>query len=194
MAAKRPVPELTQTELARYSGRDPETVRKALAKEPAIRPLRQDGRSFWYAAPVALERILCGTDGLDFTAERARLAKEQADAQALKNLLARGEQVPASDQDMAVIALSTAASARLQAVPSKTAVELAAEGTPDGCQAIVAREIHAALHDLADAGQKAADRVAADEAKPRARSRSDAAAAEAERSRVGGSAEGSPAG
>jgi phage terminase Nu1 subunit (DNA packaging protein) len=136
-----------------------------------------------------LPRIF-GEEGLDLTAENARLAKERADAQALKNAELRGELVPASDQDAGLIGLATATQARILAVPAKVASECASETSPHGCQAIIERGLHDALNDLAEAGRRAAANVE----ERRSRAVRDAAAAEAERGGVGGAAEGAAAG
>jgi len=102
---------------------------------------------------------------LDLDAERARLAKEQADSAALKNAQLRGELVAAHDLDHALLTLATAVSGRLQGIPSAVAAELAAESSAPECEAIVRRGIESALRDLADAGCAAAERIAAQEDK-----------------------------
>lgn len=104
----------------------------------------------------------------------ARRRKRLAEALLLELQLARerGEVVPASDMDVALIAITTATSARLRGVPAKVALELAAESNAAACHGILEREIHRALHDLADAGQRAVERA---EAMERAGTEGDAA-------------------
>lgn len=56
---------------------------------------------------------------LDLSLERARLAKEQADAQELKNAAARGEMLPAAEVERAWGDILGAVRARMLAVPSR---------------------------------------------------------------------------
>jgi len=84
------------------------------------------------------------------------LAKEQADAQELKNAEARGELVSADQIEGAMIWLTTSLSARLQSLGVRIAQELAAEGTAAGCQGIVDEQVNAALNELADGADRAA--------------------------------------
>lgn len=60
-------------------------------------------------------------EGLDLTAERARLAKEQADHYAMKNAQARGELVEASACTTAMVAVIEMIKAKLLRVPAKVA-------------------------------------------------------------------------
>jgi len=143
------------TQLRELTGHAERTIRKRLG---GLEPVAKDGRTVWYAARPALERIYLG-ESLDLTRERARLASEQADAQALRNQQQRGEVVPAEDMDRALIAVSTLTSGRLQGIPRSLAPELAAESTPAKCEAIVEKAILEALGDLADQGQAPLDRV-----------------------------------
>lgn len=60
-------------------------------------------------------------EGPDLTAERARLAKEQADAQEMKNAASRGELIARADVSAVVTASFARVRARLLALPSKIA-------------------------------------------------------------------------
>lgn len=60
-------------------------------------------------------------EGLDLVAERARLAKEQADAQAMKNARERGELVLAEPYTNAVVGLIEGCKARLARVGASVA-------------------------------------------------------------------------
>jgi phage terminase Nu1 subunit (DNA packaging protein) len=60
-------------------------------------------------------------EGLDLVAERARLAKEQADAQAMKNARERGELVLAAPYTNAIIGLIEGCKARLARVGASVA-------------------------------------------------------------------------
>jgi len=60
-------------------------------------------------------------EGPDLTAERARLAKEQADAQEMKNAVSRAELLGRADVTAVVTASFARVRARLLALPSKIA-------------------------------------------------------------------------
>jgi phage terminase Nu1 subunit (DNA packaging protein) len=83
------------------------------------------------------------------TAERARLAREQADGQALKNAVLRGELVPAADVERAWGDFLRQVRGRLLAVPSR----LRAAGELSGAEAeAVDRALRVALAELGQAG------------------------------------------
>jgi terminase small subunit / prophage DNA-packing protein len=84
---------------------------------------------------------------LNLTAERARLAKEQADAQEMKNAQARGELVPAVEVERAWGDVLRDVRSRIMAVPSR--VRQTGMVTADGADA-VDREIRAALQSLGE--------------------------------------------
>ena len=88
---------------------------------------------------------------LDLTAERARLSKEQADAQALKNAEARGELVPASQIESTWVRLFSTARIRLLAVPSKVAPLVVGLEREAEVEAIVREHQTEALQELARA-------------------------------------------
>lgn len=58
-------------------------------------------------------------EGLDLVAERARLAKEQADAQAMRNAILRGELVSAEDLETVAGAIVDAIRAKILALPTR---------------------------------------------------------------------------
>jgi phage terminase Nu1 subunit (DNA packaging protein) len=91
-----------------------------------------------------------GDGGLDLVAERARLAKEQADQTALKNAVARGELLPSGEVETAWTALASAMRSRMLGVPSSIAAELAAASTAAACHKITESAIHEALTALAE--------------------------------------------
>jgi len=144
------------TQLRQLTGCSQPTLKKRLG---GLEPSARDGRTIWYEAREALPRIF-GVGGLDLTSERARLASEQADAQELKNALSRGELVPPDTMDQAMVALSTAISARLQSMGTRTAQALAAETSAAGCQGIVDEAVGQTLHELVEEAEKAAARLA----------------------------------
>ena len=84
---------------------------------------------------------------VQLTAERARLAKEQADAQALKNGLARGELVKADEVTRTWAEVLRKVRARILAVPSRVRNSLP-QLTPADVAALD-REIRTALEELA---------------------------------------------
>lgn len=91
-----------------------------------------------------------GEDGLDLVAERARLAKEQADAQEMKNALMRGELLKRGDVDAAVAAAFARVRARLISVPAKLApVVMTMDGTAEA-QAAIRDAIYEALRELSE--------------------------------------------
>ena len=67
------------------------------------------------------ERTDAAGDGLDLEAERARLAKEQADGKALDNAERRKELASLPDMTTAVVGVITLAVSRLQQVPALVA-------------------------------------------------------------------------
>ena len=69
------------------------------------------------------ERTDAAGDGLDLEAERARLAKEQADGKALDNAERRKELASLPDMTTAVVGVITLAVSRLQQVPALVAKE-----------------------------------------------------------------------
>ena len=155
-------PDLTRlsiTDLEQLTGLRRETIRKRLKAEPALEPVAKDGRTVWYPARESLERVYLGED-LDLTRERARLAKEQADAQELKNAQARRELIPPEETDRAVIALATVVSSRMQGLGVALAPKIAAEENAAACQEIIDDAVAKALHELADAAAEASARDA----------------------------------
>lgn len=91
-----------------------------------------------------------GEDGLDLVAERARLAKEQADALEMKNALTRGEMLRREDVDAAVHGAFARVRARLISVPVKLAPVVMAIETPSEAQAAIRDAIYEALRELSE--------------------------------------------
>lgn len=60
-------------------------------------------------------------EGLDLVAEKARLAKEQADHYAMRNAEKRGELVPVADYTAAVVSVIEMVKAKLLRIPAKVA-------------------------------------------------------------------------
>jgi phage terminase Nu1 subunit (DNA packaging protein) len=152
---RRALAQLSTSELAYLARVKPETARKRLAAA-GIEPARTDGRTLFFDARAALPALLGLGEGLNPTAERARLDKARADAQELRNAQLRGELVPGDELEATLISLWTAASQRLQATPAKVA-PLAGGGnaTVPQAEAIMREHVHRALHELADAAARA---------------------------------------
>lgn len=85
--------------------------------------------------------------GLNLTGERARLAREQADAQALKNAALRRELVPAAEVAREWGEALRAIRARVLAIPSR--VRSGLPHLPPADMAALDREARSALDDLA---------------------------------------------
>lgn len=87
---------------------------------------------------------------VDLAAERARLARMQADAQEIKNAVLRGELVPADEIEAASIAVHSAVQRRLLALPRKLAPLVAVENEPRACEEIIREHVVEALQKIAD--------------------------------------------
>lgn len=97
---------------------------------------------------------------LDLQAERARLAKEQADAKEMENAVERGDLVYIEDVAKQIENQLTKVRTRLLAVPTKVAPEAHACATMREVQATIEQAIIEALNELvgyteADAGEEA---------------------------------------
>lgn len=88
------------------------------------------------------------TDGLSLQDERARLAKEQADAKEMENAIARGELVYISEIVKEFESQLVKARTKLLAVPTKVAAEANAAATVKEVQNIVESAIIEALSEL----------------------------------------------
>jgi len=87
-------------------------------------------------------------DGLDLSAERARLAKEQADAKEMENAVGRGELVKISDIVADFESQLQKAKVKLLAMPTKIAAETHAASEVKECKDIIHAAIEDALVDL----------------------------------------------
>lgn len=99
-----------------------------------------------------LREVASGRGGEDeianLTAERARLAREQADGHALKNAIARGELIPAADVSARWEDVARRVRGRMLAVPSRVRARLPHLALAD--VETVDREVRDALGDIAD--------------------------------------------
>lgn len=97
---------------------------------------------------VAAGRAPSGDSDLDLVAERARLAKEQADGQEIKNALARSEVVPAADVEKVWGQLIDRFRVRLLAVAPRVAPLIKPSHTVAEIEALIADAINEALAEL----------------------------------------------
>jgi phage terminase Nu1 subunit (DNA packaging protein) len=124
---KRDLTALSITDCAWLARCAKETASKRL-KEAGVEPVRQDGRTIYYDPREAVP-VLLGVEKLDLSAERARLAKEQADAQQMKNAELRGEMVLGSEVEVFLAGLFSAVRMKVLAVPAKAAPEAHGAGS-----------------------------------------------------------------
>lgn len=88
--------------------------------------------------------------GLDLTAERARVAKEQADGLEMKNAAMRGELLPRADVHAAVTSANARVRAKLLSMPGKLAPILASLTAPAAIKERLTSAIYEALSELAE--------------------------------------------
>ncbi len=131
--------------LAAELGRDRRLISAALKGIPHD---GTEGRyKGWHMTTVLA--ALDGGEALDLTAERARLAKAQADDREMKNDLARGEQITVAEFHLMVTAAFARVRAKLLALPSKMAPLVMSAKTAAEAQALLRDTVHEALGELA---------------------------------------------
>ena len=140
---------LNVTQLETITGKDRRSIRSSLAKA-GVQPLGE-GREKFYPSRPALEAIYTRGDELDLSAERARLAKEQADAQELKNAESRGELLRGEAVELWLVRLLGAITQRIRAIAPKAAPETRATASDAEGEALLARFHDEALQEIADA-------------------------------------------
>lgn len=94
---------------------------------------------------------------LDLGAERARLAKEQADAKEMENAVERGELVYIEDVAKQFEAQLLKAKAKLLAMPSKIAAEVHASASVKEAKELIELNMQDALSELVGYGKQTAD-------------------------------------
>jgi phage terminase Nu1 subunit (DNA packaging protein) len=103
---------------------------------------------------------------VDLVAERARLARAQAEKVERENAVADGEFLPRGEVHIIVTSAFARVRAKMLALPSKLAPELAAIKTPAKVQRVIKDEVYRALNELAlppDSGWDGRNCVWADE-------------------------------
>ncbi len=128
------------------------TGRKGAGRLPTAEGGQIDLRAIIKAGVNALavaQRSGGDPEALDLQAERARLAKEQADAQELRNAATRGELVPRVDVVAGVQTAFAAARARLLGIPSKAAPLLVGLDDPAAIRDTLTDLVHECCGELA---------------------------------------------
>ena len=87
--------------------------------EGKVKPCRRDRRSIFYRPKEVLPVLYGAPEVVPLMEERARLAREQADGQALRNLEVRGDLVRADEVVAEWQSVLLALKERLRAIPSK---------------------------------------------------------------------------
>ncbi|MDH3636852.1 MAG: hypothetical protein OES09_00105 [Gammaproteobacteria bacterium] len=139
---------LTQQQFADAVGTTRQTIAEHCRKGIMDLSLGFDECLLRYCAHIRAIAAGRGADygELDLTAERARLAKEQADRAEMENAIRRGEQVNVEAvQDLWTVVL-TNVKARLLGIPTKAAPEL--DGTIQQKRAVLDAQIREALEEL----------------------------------------------
>lgn len=136
---------------------DRRTVAKRM--EP-VRPVRVEGVAKYYAmvdaAPALVDparrgpRAFEGGNVLNLEAERARLAKEQADKTAMENGRLRGDLLPADQVTRAVTGAFARVRARMLSLPTKAAPRAVGKESLAEVQALLAGYVEEALAELAE--------------------------------------------
>jgi phage terminase Nu1 subunit (DNA packaging protein) len=121
---------------------------------PRAKPGRYDLEACVRAYCAHIREVAAGRASSDGTAslvaERARLAREQADNQAMKNAQLRGELVPANEVEEANLAVHSAVQRRLLGIPKRVAPLVAVEHEPRACEAVLREYIEEALQEVAE--------------------------------------------
>ena len=127
------------------------TVKSRLKR---LTPLEESSKGIIYSSADALallyEAKTDSQDGLNLTAERARLAKEQADGQALKNAESRKELIPVSQIKEVWARIITSARNNFLALPSRLSRILETIDDTAERERVIDEEIRAILISLAE--------------------------------------------
>lgn len=145
--------ELSTSQLSELTGCAHATVRKRLATA-RVEPIREDGRTKWFDPRAALPAIYTtggGENGevLNLDQQRARLAKEQADAQEIKNAVSRKELVPGEEVEEAWVRIGSLVRTKLLGISSRVAPLIHGKSIKV-IEARVREAITDALRELAD--------------------------------------------
>lgn len=148
----------TQADAELWIGIDERHIRSLERRVPEMRAARKrdDWQTYvrlacdYYRGVAANRKAQREPEELDLVTERARLAKEQADHQELKNAQLRGELLERSEVETTWARMILAAKERLRSIPATARVRIPGL-TP--AQAVTLRDlIDEALTELADDG------------------------------------------
>ena len=145
--SSRDLSRLNLSELRGLTGAGERTIRRRLE---GLAPVAQDGRTVWYPAREALARVFLGEE-MNLSRERARLAREQADAQAMKNAVERGELERVEVMETWLVQVLSAVVQHLDALPAKVAPEAFGAKSIAELEGVFKRYLHEARRELADA-------------------------------------------
>lgn len=144
---------ITTSELMAMTG----LSRPSLSRNKAKGIISPSGRDAWptvetISALMAAYRDAAAAGGtsLDLAAERARLAREQADGHSMKNAQLRGELLPRAAVTAAVQAAFTRVRARMLAIPGKAAPLVMSMQSATEVQAALRDAVHEALAELSE--------------------------------------------
>jgi phage terminase Nu1 subunit (DNA packaging protein) len=117
---------VNKTRLGTIFGRGRREIEDWVAEGcPVVKAAGSRGEDWKFATAQVIEWLATGKgkvqERIDLNAERARLAKEQADGQSLKNSVARGELLPAENVENAWMAAIGRCRALLLGVPTSSA-------------------------------------------------------------------------
>jgi hypothetical protein len=148
---KADLSRLSITQIAELTGRAKETVSRLL-RAAGVSPADQDGRTLYFDPRVALPVVFEVGQGLSLDAERARLAKEQADAKAMENAVTRGELLSRTEQEGLLVAVATTIRGALLAFEARLAPALDGAATIAQRAVVIREHVHEALSALAGLG------------------------------------------
>jgi phage terminase Nu1 subunit (DNA packaging protein) len=129
---------------------------------PVVKRPAKRGDAYQFAAPAVhawpVERAVHAAAGGEagagdtaaLTAERARLARLQGDAQEMKNAEQRGELLPRDEVTAAVVAAFTRVRARLLALPTRAAPLVASKRSLPEIKALLTELVYEALRELSE--------------------------------------------
>lgn len=138
---------------------DPRTVTLDEFRVAYIRQLRETA-----LGRVKADGQPAGSAKVTLEAERARLAKEQADGLELKNAQTRGELIPRDEHERTIVDLASIVAQRLSGLPTKAAPLAHTAESMAEAEVRIRRVLNELLTELADEGVTAAERLASADA------------------------------
>ena len=145
------------SDLSRMTGISYKTLKRALSAA-GVEPVEAGGpgKAHLFDCSEALDAIYRPTDertSLDLNAERARLAKEQADEKSLKNAVFRKELMPVDEIRDQWQRIAVAIRTQFLALPSRLSQMLETVTTPRERHQMIESEVKTILNMLADMGE-----------------------------------------